>query len=406
MEISFWNNSTTITKSKLFLVFLIGISLPFKDIFSTIAILILTAVSLYSLFNDNKDEGLRFPWVLFLIPVLLIIPRLIGLFTGQLNGALDELLRAIPILLVPFIFLTFKSYSNVEKSFYYGLLLGLMLFLIICEFVVIRNMISSQEPLEYFFRWRHLNINFVKPIDNHPPYVAILVIWLFVKTITKNYLSNRLKYILLAISALFLFQLLARNAIILAVILALYFSVRSLNLKYILFASGIIAILFTVVIYHPHDYLRNKILNSFNLNDYQNRDKRVNRLKASVEVFKLEPVFGVGPKNDNELRKKEFKKMGDYTAYKYNYNSHNQFFEYLVSHGVLGLLCFISLLFIIARISFKNKDYDNFILLLCFIMACLTESVLERSLGTKYFSILIAFILLKHSELKRKVTLN
>lgn len=406
MKNSFWDNFTLQTKGNLVLVFLLGATLPFKDIYSTITLILLVLLSVYFIIKNRDKESALNTFGLLFIPGLLIIPRIVGLFTGNLNGALDEIIRALPFVLIPFVFLTWTSYKNIEKSFYFGVLAGLLFFMIICEYVVVIKMINGDEPLEYFFRWRHLNVNFVKPLETHPPYVAILIIWLFVKTINKNYLVKKLRYILLAVLALFLFQLLARNAILIAVLVALYYSIRKLNFKQIVLVAASTALLLTVVIYHPDDYLRNKILNSLNPFDDENRDKRITRLSASIEVFKLAPIFGVGPKNDNELRKIEYKKRKDYTASKNNYNSHNQFFEYLVSHGIIGLLCFTTVLWIVIRITLKNKDYDNLLLVICFIIACLTESLLERSLGIKYFSILVAFILLKHLERQRQTLLE
>tara|TARA_R110000850_G_scaffold138895_5_gene260014 strand:+ start:3419 stop:4636 length:1218 start_codon:yes stop_codon:yes gene_type:complete len=390
-----------------FSLFLLGFTLLFKDQYSTIAMLLFIFTSFLAYSNNNllsKKSNL-----FLLIPAVLVLPRIIGFFTGNLDTATNELIRSLPLLILflPFIFL--KSNSTVEKLetyFYWGLVSGIFLFVMICNYHVVNKMLIGNEPLEYFFRWRHLNVNYVKPIDTHPPYAGMIAVWVLIKTLYSKTLKTYQKALLFIVLALFLFQLLARNAIILAVIVTVFYGLKSFKLKYIAFVSLALITLFLIVKYHPHHYLREKFIYKLNpLND-QYKDKRVYRLQASYNVFKKAPLFGVGPKNDNELRLHEYKEMGYTVAYENEYNSHNQFFEYLVSHGLIGFFSFIFVLLVLFKLAWRTKSQSNLLVLTCFVLACLSESVLERTLGIKYFSIISLLIILPYIKCIRTKQIN
>lgn len=406
MRSVFSSNINGLNKVITLLVFCLGLTLPFKDQYSTIVTILLLLSSAILYVKEKKQDDHKGYLYLVVIPFLLIIPRLIGIMTGDFDLAIKELVRALPLLLIPLMFFLSASVKALEKYFYYGLAFGLLLFMFICEGHVIYEMVIGKEPLEYFFRWRHLNVNFAQPLDQHPPYIGILVVWVFIITLFKKYLNKKISYILLVLLCFLLFQLLARNAIIIVIFIALAYVIKRKKPKELWLIGTLGFGLLMVALFHPHQFIREKIVYKLNPLDEKYKDYRLDRLSASIEVFKQAPFFGVGPENDNVSRRIEYKIMGDSTAFERNYNSHNQFFEYLVSNGITGLLCFLSVLIILIMVTVKNKDYTNLLLIGCFIISCLTESVLERSLGIKYFSVLIALILINHIQNQRSKSLK
>src|SRR5690606_10664027 len=195
------------------------------------------------------------------------------------------------------------------------------------------------------FRWRHLNTNFTAPIGTHPPYVGMIIVWLFVKTLFFEKIKPYIRLSIILFLSIFLIQILARNAIILCLIVAFYVAVRKFNLKYLFGIFLTFSIVTVLIISHPHEYLREKFFYKLNPFDKEYYDKRFYRLDASIEVFKKSPVFGVGPGNDDDLRVEQYKEKGYLTAYDKRYNSHNQFFEYLVCYGAIGAILFLLIMF-------------------------------------------------------------
>ena len=84
--------------------------------------------------------------------------------------------------------------------------------------------------------------------------------------------------------------------------------------------------------------------------------------KASIEIFKKYPIFGVGNKNfgevchKNENWHKVLKEKGACSTH-----PHNVWFEFLAEHGLIGSLIFLGIIFFILienlKIFFKNKNY-------------------------------------------------
>ncbi|SMS01552.1 O-antigen ligase [Vibrio mangrovi] len=87
-------------------------------------------------------------------------------------------------------------------------------------------------------------------------------------------------------------------------------------------------------------------------------------------------------------------------------HAHNQYFEMLASNGILGILAFISLIFIPLFYFLKNINksihaFSGFIFVLGFSIFCLTEVPLEQNLiSTFYGFILITLINFTRNDLK------
>jgi len=400
-------NLKSINKETLLFVFsfLVGVSLPFKDQFSTVALVIFTTYYLIISFINGSKLSYN---IIFLLPSLLLLPRLLGYFTGEPGLALKELLRSLPLLILFVPFFLFKYSQKVfinklERYFLFGILIGLVLFMIYCNFTVVSEMVTKNEPIEYLFRWRHMNINFVKPVETHPPYVGILAVYALIKTLYDKVFKTYLKVIITILILFLLVQLLARNALIVSIAVLVYTAIKELNYRVMLVVVILSVALGLLIVNHPHPYLKKKLLDRLNFTEKKKFDKRLDRTKASYFVFKTSPIIGVGPGNDNRLRKEQYKALGFYNAFKYNFNSHNQFMEYLVSSGLVGLILFLCVLYFLWCFS-KGANDSSKLLIIAFIFSCLTESVLERSLGIKYFALISFFILLRFSGDEQKLS--
>lgn len=400
-------NLKSINKETLLFVFsfLVGVSLPFKDQLSTVALVIFTTYYLIISFINGSKLSYN---IIFLLPSLLLLPRLLGYFTGEPGLALKELLRSLPLLILFVPFFLFKYSQKVfinrlERYFLFGILIGLVLFMIYCNFTVVSEMVTKNEPIEYLFRWRHMNINFVKPVETHPPYVGILAVYALIKTLYDKVFKTYLKVIITILILFLLVQLLARNALIVSIAVLVYTAIKELNYRVMLVVVILSVALGLLIVNHPHPYLKKKLLDRLNFTEKKKFDKRLDRTKASYFVFKTSPIIGVGPGNDNRLRKEQYKALGFYNAFKYNFNSHNQFMEYLVSGGLVGLILFLCVLYFLWCFS-KGANDSSKLLIIAFIFSCLTESVLERSLGIKYFALISFFILLRFSGDEQKLS--
>lgn len=77
---------------------------------------------------------------------------------------------------------------------------------------------------------------------------------------------------------------------------------------------------------------------------------------------------------------------------KYRFNAHNQFFQYWLSAGLFGLLCFLLFIFITLRKSYSKNNFSFMLFLVLSMLTFLTESALERNHGIVFFSFLCALL--------------
>lgn len=121
---------------------------------------------------------------------------------------------------------------------------------------------------------------------------------------------------------------------------------------------------------------------------------------CSYSIFKNDNIFlGSGFKNtitqlsscfDNTIKKE--RKKDWYLAQKFN--THNQFIDFLLSSGLLGLVLFSYILYLILKQSNCNiYDISLFIALLLFSMV---ENIFHRQIGAYLFALIITLISNKH----------
>lgn len=378
----------------------LGVALPLKDQWSTIAMIACLALGLFFALS-GKRAGIKQSLFLLGIPTLILLPRILGFIIGDPDIANREFVRSLPLLIIPLAMILLarkNSELNADKYMYYGLLAGIVIAMAVCYYPIITTMIREGQPISFLARWRYTHFNFTEPLDLHPAYLGMLIVWVLLQTLYGNVVKGKWQMLVVAILIISLFQLVARNAMLISLILLIIYVVRSKNRWLQLGSSVLIVALALIVIFHPSDFLRDKFMYSPHDKSENKEYERFGRLQASMKVFKMAPVFGVGPGIDNELRKKEYEKTGDTFAAESNHNAHNQFVEFLSTYGIFGLCCFLLMLIILFRMVMGDHNWIYLILLFAFVLASLTESVLERSLGVKYLSILIGLIFWKHQQ--------
>ncbi len=262
-----------------------------------------------------------------------------------------------------------------------------------CEFKAFYLNITRNEPLHYLLRWRHTNNRLAQYISIDANYLGMYVVAAI--TILFYGLEQGLKrtmriaaYVAMAFLFVFLLHLFSRLALMMAIVTVIFFVVRSKRYKLMLSLVALAAVFF-VLIFTVDSTLpvRLQRLNPFNEEKF---DKRPKRWQALTELIQQRPVFGTGSGNDVEPRQEIFKKYELNIAVELQYNAHNQFLEYLITHGAVGLLLYLFVLFYLYRAGIANKSLLYVYLLSIFVLASQTESMLDRNKGIIYFTLLNA----------------
>lgn len=115
--------------------------------------------------------------------------------------------------------------------------------------------------------------------------------------------------------------------------------------------------------------------------------------KMAVQLVNKENawIFGVGTGDPQDLltatyvEKHIYPGDGVHVGF-IDYNTHNQFFQFYVALGLLGVTWFVTIIVSLARAALKNKDSIFGYFLLLFVLFSLIESTLCRQKGVVFFS--------------------
>lgn len=99
-------------------------------------------------------------------------------------------------------------------------------------------------------------------------------------------------------------------------------------------------------------------------------------------------MIGTGSGDRQEFIDQVYKKYKMDDAGYLGLNMHNQFLEFLISFGLIGLLYFLIILFVCFQKAIKQKDYLYLIFLFSFSFMSLTESNLQVHRGVVFFVLL------------------
>ena len=200
----------------------------------------------------------------------------------------------------------------------------------------------------------------------------------------------------------FLFNITARNTLLFLLLVSIGFFIYAKHWKFLFGTALLCAIAAIVVVNHPSEYYRLKMYHMLGVSDdTEVKDKRFERLKASIEVFNSSPLLGVGLGKDIEMKVAYYEKIKDEIAVKKRFNSHNQFFEYMAAYGLLGGLTFLLVVAVSIKNVFLHKRYFYLLLILNIFIASLTESVFERALGIQYYSLIISLSFMSFNSLNK-----
>jgi O-antigen ligase len=163
---------------------------------------------------------------------------------------------------------------------------------------------------------------------------------------------------------------------------------RELNLlKFVILASSIFISTFILINYHEDTKIR--FLKLIHNSDYI----RKRNWEHSLLAIKDNIYFGVGT-GDGITKLNEYRDKS-WLEYYLNYNTHNQYLEIILTHGIFGLLLFLILLAISLNFAIKHNKKFYFIILLIFAIEFIIEVYLARQHGVTFYSYMLTIGLLK-----------
>lgn len=347
--------------------------------------------------------------VLFYLGLLYSLYWIGLIYTQNISDSLRDVERTLALLLIPLVILSHSKEHFNLKRILISLGVGLGIAMIICWSVIAYSISSNATPwvqAGYFFKWIYTSWNLLLPLDGHPSYFAVLLV-LFITSLMKSevfsaFRKKRLVFIAtLLLFILFLVETGSRIGVIALVIIVTFQTIRYMNRTWIV--SSILLLISLVLLSLQFDYLGSKfdlILDSqgnINFERYHRWTNIIETLDDKDSMF-----LGVGSGDSQELYDTAYISGKFYKALELNYNAHNQFIEFLVGNGIVGLFIFSWVLYIfIRRTKLKGDALSFFIIITLFSFS---ESIFGRAQGVFIFSFFYALFILLNSKKNRVLT--
>jgi O-antigen ligase len=397
-----------------YLIALILITLPLKNIFVSIATIILVVTSIIV----KKSQGFNFKKT-FLIPILFFgIMTISLLWTKNHDDTLSGIQKALSFLVIPIVFfaipqVTKESLNNIFRIYGFGMVFYAF-------FYISKASVGFAETnnTSIFF-----NNNLV-PIDPGAIYMSVfasLALFYFVHLENKKNIEK----VALSILTVFIFLLSSKSIITVDFIIIVWFYAfyaKIHNGTKALTISAVFMFLFFSIFFvkevkdrflveyetafvdnishgklnkQPEKNHNVSIKEAWTNNKFQQTDffpgtaLRVYQARIFKEMLQEEPLFlkGFGLEaSQNRIREKakEHNLFYDYGEY----NFHNQYIQSFAELGIVGLLLLVIMLFVNLNNGLLKKDFLHIAFAITMIMLFLSESFFCRQRGIVFFVLL------------------
>ena len=418
-----------IEKVNKYLLVAFAFALPFKFNISSIIGFLLIFLFFIDFKNLKERIKIVFSNKLSLIVLSVFFIHLLGLlYTSNFKYALTDLEIKLPLFLFPIIiFSGIKIDFSILKKVFVSFISGCFLASLFCIYNSYTHFLISADYKCFFYDGLSFFMH-TSYFSMFLTFAQVLLFFLLIKSREgiKGFFINFSVIVLFTYFSLFILFLSSKAGIIvsLAAVFLLFLYYLLIKKDYWLSAVFPTVVLFILIIspvIAPHAFKRFEItsnqvlqkndnvvnnsdvntnesmhLNSSKSNDDVNsKEERLVIWKTAIKTAKKNPVLGVGTGDIKDELIKAYEKINFKNGIIKKLNCHNQYLQFLMAFGLLGLICILfSFLYPLLN-AFKTKDYIYLFFAFVFFANVLFESMLETKTGVEFFaffnSLLIAF---------------
>lgn len=330
---------------------------------------------------------------------------------GANSTSLHMLERKFSLLLIPMGFylirrpLTKKEFNLIMRTYQWAC--TLLALYTLAQFIPLytANTISiSSQDFNLFFRTEVENISGI-----HPTYISMLFLFSVFLTIHKLYklkgklsrLEAWVSIVQIVLLLLFCVLLTAKGPLLFFIVgTSLSFFILNRRIGIVTFATASILLLLSILFVPPVQVKFNELIKSQDESETLINSVSIRKgiLNCSYALIEEHWLLGAGLKEmQNELNNC-YAQYDDPIFLKASFNTHNQYFDSLISTGSLGLLLFLLMLFYPVKGLTKKEKIIFFFFKLFVLLCCLTENVLARQYGVVFFSFFNALFLKHYTE--------
>ncbi|MDD3772857.1 MAG: O-antigen ligase family protein [Weeksellaceae bacterium] len=325
------------------------------------------------------------------------------LFQEDKTKAAKLVIKASPLLLFPLILFSTSVKSYKTSNIFSALISGTIVTILICWFRIIWDILSKRDPIDqagYFFEWIYTDFNLLKPFNTHPSYVGVLVVLCIIilmkhKGFEEFRKEKVLYYSLLLIQTFFILQTNSRISLLcLLLFLTVHFISKFSRKSILQYVSVLVVFAFSIL---KFDYLNSKLMAIFS----PEGDVILDRYPRWLSILRENELLGnfwigSGKEKAQYIYNEAYFKYGFGQALSEQYNAHNQYLDFFVSNGVIGLFVFVAILVYFFLNTRRNLIAQSFILI--FSLFAITESFFGRSAGLLMFGFLYSMMFMNFKK--------
>ena len=387
------------------------IHLKVKAIAAIVFVLIQVILIIYG-YRSKKADGALLPTIMVL-PFFILTFSL--LYSDNLLDGVKTMERFTLILLVPWLFYFNRAYitENTVKlvTLYFSVILSILTFITLYKLAgnaIFWNVIGMENSY-YYLKERVESISGLHP-TYYSLYLAICIV-----SIVHFYIIDPKKHyktpfiILIIILVLGLIAASSKMLIIATFISVIYILWNGLsNIKSFIKVLSLITI-FMVATFLTIKPTRQRftefysVVSSTAIDETKPDGMRRVIFKSTWKAIAKNYLFGTGLGDEQEELNRVYKNNDYEEAYHKEYNTHNQYLNFLLIAGIPALVALIFMLgahFIIAE---TTKDHLYIAIMILFVFSMLSENILNRQDGIfvyAFFTALLPFAALKNRRYK------
>jgi O-antigen ligase len=342
------------------------------------------------LVSPEKRERIKLLGVAW--PVLsLFLLALFSCLRGFEVENLKSLERFWSLLLLPVVFISdSENIYKKKRQIFLALLYGTLVAFLLGFGNVIYRMVQNGDSLAMIYSAPYIGFNFTQFIDSHPAYLGLFALVSVVFLLGDRFMPRKDKIPHILLLLLGLVQLAGRTALLLLVaflVILIVFYVKRFRWQALMLFGGVFLISALFIRYGSPQMTKMIFSIEANSDEYRNV-----RWEVSYEIFKANPILGVGYTKVREMRSDLYRERG-LSFMQGDYNTHNQFLEYLSTNGAIGGFIYVMTTAYLLLASLKYKDLLYVFLFGAFVVSNMTESMFVRIKGIEFFAIFATLFL-------------
>lgn len=392
---------------------LVAVSMPYNNNWNSYAIVLFAVVSFFSNPLREKFPLLKEHRRVWLLPACYVAWVVLSMLWDNGNGkSFSKLEKYASLLVFPILL---SSMNQLNKAVIKKILVWFVVSNIIASFYCI-----YQAYLEYVER-DYINVFFYHHLSMHIGINAIyfslycvfcILILLFyflfsrhaklwVQVIALTGVAYLVVFVILLSSKMFIF-LLYMAAVSITIYSYYYFN--KVRLGSLITLATLIAI---PILLLQFPYVQSRIQETM-LKEYRGVSDDQNGLavrgvlwKSSINVLSQKPILGWGRNGVSTALKQQYALAGFKEGVIQDYNSHNQYLYTWACYGLVGFALLLLMLGSITKYMFAKRNFLGIYLSLLFVIAIITECMLEVQHGVVFFFFFTSLFIV-HAPLGRK----